>query len=175
MSDYKIIERKEQFQGKILNLVLDKVAIPQGEEIYREMVLHPGAAAIVPFDDEGNIFLVKQYRHPVGKEIYEIPAGTLEPGEDPKVCAIRELEEEIGYKTDEVTFLMDIYPAVGFSTEIIYIYTARKLVESTQNLDDDEYVDVVKVPFQEAITMITEGKIKDSKTICALLRLATHK
>ncbi|WP_105615940.1 NUDIX domain-containing protein [Vallitalea okinawensis] len=169
--EVKKLDRQQVFKGRILDVVIDSITFPNGQEAKREMVIHHGAAAIVPFDNEGNIYLVEQYRHPVGDYILEIPAGTLEPGEDPKVCAERELEEEIGYKAGNIQHLMDIYPAVGFSTERIAIYTAHDLIESEQNLDEDEFVEVKKFSLDEIVEMIDNGQILDSKSICALLKI----
>lgn len=166
---YKRTQREDVFQGKILNVVRDTVETPSNKVLKREIVLHPGAAGIIPVDEDGNIFLVKQYRHPVGEEIFEIPAGCLEKGEEPKVCAIREVEEEIGYKATDMDYLMTIYPAVGFSSEIITIYVGTGLVKTEQNLDDDEEVEIFRFSLEQIMDMIAKGEIRDSKTICAIL------
>lgn len=169
--EVKQLDRERIFKGRVLDVVIDSIEFPGGQEAKREMVIHHGAAAVVPFDEDGNIYLVEQYRHPVGDYILEIPAGTLEPGEDPKECAERELEEEIGYKAGVIQHLMDIYPAVGFSTEKIAIYTAHHLTKSVQNLDEDEFVEVKKFSMDEILEMIDQGQILDSKSICALLKI----
>lgn len=168
----KTLDRERIFKGHILDVVIDTIQLPNGKAVKREMVLHPGAAAIVPFDEEGNVYLIEQYRHPVGDYILEIPAGTLEEGEDPADCASRELEEEIGYKAKEMNHLMSIYPAVGFSTERIEIYIAKGLIKSEQNLDEDEFVEVKKMTLDEALELIDNNKIVDSKSICGLLKAA---
>lgn len=117
------------------------------------------------------MYFVRQYRHAFEEEILEIPAGIKEYKEDPKVCAARELEEEIGYKANKLTYLMDIRTAVGFSNEIISLYLAEDLVSSAQNLDEDEFVEIEKYPLDTAIKMIETGEISDSKTILALFCL----
>lgn len=168
-NDVEKLDRKPIFKGRILEVVVDDIRFPNGSEAKRELVIHGGAAAVVPMDEEGNIYLVEQYRHAAGGYTLEIPAGCLEAGEEGRLCAEREVEEEIGYKANSLEYLMTILPAVGFSTEKIEIFVAKDLVKTQQNLDEDEYVDVHKVAFDEAVAMIEDGTIKDSKTICALL------
>ncbi|NLK21724.1 MAG: NUDIX hydrolase [Epulopiscium sp.] len=167
--EHETINRKEIYKGKIISLVQDIISLPNGKTAKRDVVLHNGAAAIVPMDESGNILFVRQYRQPVGEEILEIPAGTLEEGEEPLECAKRELEEETGYKANEFTHICSMYTAVGFCTEIIHIYLGTDLIMGKQNLDEDEFVNVEKYPFNEAMKMIFDGRIKDSKTISGIL------
>lgn len=169
--DVKQLGRTPIFKGRILEVVVDDIEFPNGSKAKRELVLHGGAAAVIPLDQFGNVYLVEQYRHATGGYTLEIPAGCLEEGELSKTCAEREVEEEIGYKASSLVYLMSIYPAVGFSSEKIDIFIAKGLVQTEQNLDEDEYVDVKKMPLTEAIQLIDDGIIVDSKTICGLLRL----
>ena len=142
--EHKTISR-EIYKGRIISLVKDTILLPNGKTAEREIILHNGAAAIVPVDDEGNILFVRQYRQPIQDELLEIPAGLLENGEDPLDCAKRELEEETGYNALEYLHICSMYTAVGFSTEIIHIYLARGLYEGKQNLDEDEFVNVENI------------------------------
>lgn len=156
------------YTGKIITLNIDTVTLPNGATIDLEMVRHPGAAAIVPMKDDGAVVLIKQFRHAAGGFIYEIPAGKLDKGEDPKVCAARELEEEVGYQPGSLELLSSIFTAPGFTDEIIHIYKATGLRPGRQRLDRDEVLEVVEVPLQRAIAMISEGTIRDAKTMVGL-------
>lgn len=167
--EHKTISREEIYKGAIVSLVKDTITLPNGKTTQREVVLHTGAAAVVPIDDEGNIVLVRQYRHPAGKELLEIPAGLLETGEDPLECAKRELEEETGYKASEFSHILSMYTAVGFCTEKIHIYLAKGLYEGKQNLDEDEFVNIERYTLNEALEMIFDGRIEDGKTVCGIL------
>lgn len=156
------------YTGRVLTLNIDTVTLPNGATIDLEMVRHPGAAAIVPFKDDGTVVLIRQFRHAAGGFIYEIPAGKLHLGEDPKACAARELEEEIGYKTDDLELVTSIFTAPGFTDEVIHIYKANRLTKGKQQLDRDEILEVVEVSLDDAIAMIRDGSIRDAKTIVGL-------
>lgn len=164
----KRIARKEVFKGKIFTVAEDTIEFPNGSIAKWDVLLHDGAAAIVPIDNDGKIVLVEQYRCVEDGLIWEIPAGKLDKGEDPAVCAARELEEETGYKAKQIQRIGSIYSAVGFSNEEIDIFVANGLEEGTLNLDEDEYVNVKKFTLKEVIDMIINGEIKDSKTISAI-------
>ncbi len=168
MKPYETLGRVELLHGNIIDVVRDTISLPDGRSAQREMVIHGGACAILPVDSDGNIIFVRQYRHPAGEEVLEIPAGMLEEGEDPKECAIRELEEETGYKTENVKFMFSMYSAIGFCNEVLYVYLARDLKPGVVNLDEDEFVTVEKYSIEKATNMIFENKIKDSKTIAAV-------
>lgn len=163
------IDRQEMYKGKIFTVVEDTIQFENGTTAKWDLVLHNGAAAIVPITEDGQVILVKQYRNAENGNVLEIPAGKLEKGEDPYECAKRELEEEIGYKSDNVQKVCAMYTAVGFSDEKLHLYVAKDLVMGKQNLDEDEYIQIEKYPLQEAIKMIFAGEIKDSKTIVGLL------
>ena len=159
---------KNIYNGKVVRLNIDTVMLPNGVTIDLEIVRHPGAAAVVPLKENGTVVLIKQFRHAAGGFIYEIPAGKLHPGEDPKNCAARELEEEIGYQAGKLDLLSSIFTAPGFTDEVIHIYKATGLTKGRQQLDRDEVLEIVEVPLQEAIEMIRDGSIRDAKTMVGL-------
>jgi ADP-ribose pyrophosphatase len=163
------MQSKNIYKGKIITLNIDTVKLPNGMTIDLEMVRHPGAAAVVPLKDDGTVVLIRQFRHAAGGFIYEIPAGKLHPGEDPKTCAARELEEEIGYRAGAIELLSSIFTAPGFTDEVIHIYKATDMTIGRQQLDRDEVLEVVEMPLQEAIDMILGGTIRDAKTMVGLL------
>jgi ADP-ribose pyrophosphatase len=157
------------YEGKIFDVAVERVTLPNGATKNREVLRHPGAAAMVPLLDDGNVILVKQYRHAVGGYIWEIPAGTLEPDEDPVTCAQRELIEEIGYEAGRLEKMTEILPAPGYTDERIHIFLTTGLSSAQQNLEDDEVLDVESVPLEKAVEMIRSGKIQDAKSIVGLL------
>ncbi|WP_455388423.1 NUDIX domain-containing protein [Petrachloros mirabilis] len=163
------MQSKNIYTGKIITLNIDTVTLPNGVTIDLEMVRHPGAAAIVPLKDDGTVVLIRQFRHAAGGFIFEIPAGKLHPGEDPKACAARELEEEIGYRAGSLELLSSIFTAPGFTDEVIHIYKATGMTTGHQQLDRDEVLEVIEVPLQEALAMIQAGSIRDAKTMVGLL------
>jgi len=165
----KTVETREVYRGKILNLHLDRVTLPNGKEAQREVVKHPGAVAVVARDENGHIVLVKQYRYPVQEIIWEIPAGKLEQGEDPLLCAKRELAEETGLAAENWRHLSTFYTTPGFSDEIMYLYLAEGLKEQSQDPDDDEFIEIKKFTGQEVRAMVTGNIIKDAKTLVGLL------
>jgi ADP-ribose pyrophosphatase len=149
-------------------LNIDTVTLPNGVTIDLEIVRHPGAAAVVPLKDNETVILIKQFRHAAGGFIYEIPAGKLHPGEDPRDCAVRELEEEIGYRAGNLTLLSSIFTAPGFTDEVIHIYRGTELSRGRQNLDRDEVLEIVEVSLEQAIEMMRAGEIRDAKTMVGL-------
>ena len=166
---YETIESKNVFNGKIINVNVDTISLPDGNVAKREVVIRGDATAVVPIDENGNVILVEQYRHPAGDMVLEIPAGMLEEGEDPKICAIRELEEETSLIAKDLIHITTMYPTVGFCTEKLHIYLAKNLSQGSFNFDADEFIEVKKLPLEEAINMIYSGKIIDAKTIIGLL------
>jgi len=159
---------KPIYQGKVVTLNVDTVRLPNGHTVDLEVIRHPGAAAVVPMKDDGTVVMIRQFRHAANGFIYEIPAGKLHPQEDPLDCAARELEEEIGYKAGRFELLSSIFTAPGFADEVIHVYVATGLTPGTQNLDQDEVLDVVELPLREAIAKIEDGTIRDAKTIVGL-------
>lgn len=165
----KRIDRKEVYKGKIFTVVEDTIAFENGTVAKWDLVLHNGACAIVPITKDGKVVLVSQYRNAEDGHVLEIPAGKIEKGEDPLICAKRELEEEIGMKAGKVAKICEMYAAVGFSDEKLHLYLATDLEEGVQHLDADEFVDILLYDLHEAVQMIYTGEIKDSKTIVGLL------
>lgn len=165
----KTVKTDYAYKGKILSLRVDGVLLPNGEEAHREIVEHGGVVAIVPFVNESRVVLIRQYRHAIEEEIMEIPAGLLEPGEDIYKCAVRELTEETGFKAAKLEKLAEYYPAPEFSNQMTYIFKATCLEQVGAKLDKDEFLEVVTMGLDEAIKLIAEGRIRDSKTIIGLL------
>ena len=162
------------YDGKILGLSLYDLKI-RGRKVKREIIEHRGAAAMLAFDEKGKVILVKQHRYPHGY-VLEIPAGTLDKGENPLNCAFREIKEETGYSAKKMTPLLSYYPSIGYNKEVIHCFLASGLKKSgSLKLDDDEIISVVKMDFKKLIQMIKSGKIIDSKTICAVLTYAAKK
>lgn len=156
------------YTGKVVTLNIDTVTLPNGATIDLETIRHPGAAAVVPVMDDGTVVLIRQFRHAAGGFIYEIPAGKLQPGEDPLHCASRELEEEVGYRASSFELLSSIFTAPGFADEVIHVYKATGLTKGRQQLDPDEVLDIIEMPLAEAVNKIEDGTIRDAKTIVGL-------
>lgn len=168
----KTIDHRTMYEGKLLHVYFDEVEI-SGKTYRREVVSHPGAAAVIPVTENKEILFVKQYRYPVKRELLEIPAGKLDEAEDPSHCALRELEEETGY-IGNIRELGYIYTTPGFSDEKIYLYLADHLVYTQQRLDEGEYLEVLKIPVEEVFEMIRDGRIYDAKTIAAVAMTADY-
>jgi len=168
------MKKTKIFEGKILGLSVYDGNI-EGRNVRREVIEHRGAAAMLAFDEDGKVILVKQHRFPHGY-VLEIPAGTLEKKEDPIKCGFRELEEETGYRARKMTPLITYYPSIGYNSEVIHCFIASGLKKiSDLKLDEDEILSVVKMDLKKILTMIRTGKIQDSKTICAVLSYAVMK
>jgi ADP-ribose pyrophosphatase len=157
------------FDGNLLKVHRDTVRLPDGSEGQREYIRHPGAVAIVALFEDGKVLLERQFRYPNRREFIEIPAGKLEPGEPHLETAKRELLEETGYVAVEWTRLGVIHTAIGYTDEAIELFLARKLTKKSAKLDVGEFLEVLKIPFEEAIAMIRDGRITDSKTLVGLL------
>lgn len=155
-------------KGRVFDFYAENVTLPNGVTMDIEVIRHPGAAAIVPVMDDGQILMLKQYRHAVGGFIWEIPAGTLDPGEDVDACAARELTEETGYRARQMQKLGQITPLPAYSDERIHLYLATGLSRASQNLDADELLYVHPVAMDRAMAMIADGTIQDAKTITGL-------
>lgn len=164
----KTINTEYIYKGKILNLKIEDVELPNGKTSKREIVEHPGAVAILAFKDKDTLILVEQFRKPLNMSILEIPAGKLEAGENPELCAIRELEEETGYKSKELKYLGKIATTPGFSDEYIHIFKAISLYEGNIGGDEDEFINLHEYKIEEIKEMIKNGEIIDGKTIAAL-------
>lgn len=165
------MKKTKIYDGKILGLNIYEIKV-RGKKLKREIIEHRGAAAILAFDRQGKVILVKQHRFGHGY-ILEIPAGTLEKGEGPEKCAYREIQEETGHKAKKLTHLITYYPSVGYNREAIYCFVAKNVQKiSGQALDEDEIMSVIKIDFKKLLQLIKSGKIIDSKTICAALTFA---
>lgn len=171
----KTLKKEYLYKGKIINLRLDDALLPNGKTAKREVVEHPGGVCVAALTKENELLLVKQFRYPYGQEILEIPAGKREAGEDPLCCGMRELAEETGAKSDSLELLGQIYPTPGYTDEIIYLYYAKDVTFADANPDEDEFVEVIKIPFEQALEMVLSNEIKDSKTQIAILMLNAKK
>ena len=169
----KKLKSKTVYSGKVITLEIDEVELPDGKSSFRECVRHSGGACVLLVRD-GKVLLVNQFRYLYGKPIYEIPAGKLNYGEDPKIAAARELEEETGYKP-ELVHLMDIYPTPGYTDEIIHIYYAKSYEITKQKLDDGEFLNYCFIDLQTVLKMIESGEIQDAKTIVAIYKYLLSK
>lgn len=167
-----MLESKEIFNGRVIRVTLDKVQLEDGTTSTREVVHHHGGACVLPVDADGNVTMVRQFRYALGEELWELPAGKLEAGEDPFEAAKRELSEECGLTADTYTELGVVYPTVGYDSERIYLWAAEGLHTVGQHLDAGEFLDMVKMPFAQALGLVMDGTIKDSKTQVALLKYA---
>lgn len=166
---YEVLESKLMYKGKVLDVYSDKVVMPNGNVATRETVVRGSAAAIVPVDNDGNIIFVKQYRHAVKGLVVEIPAGMIEEGEDPAICAKRELEEETGFVAGELIYVTKLVMSIGVCTETLYVYIARNLTDGVMHPDPDEFIEIEKHSLREGIDMVYNGTICDGKTAAALL------
>ena len=156
-------------RGRVFELHVDNVTLENGVTVDVDVVRHPGAAAIVPITERGGVILIHQFRYAIGADIWEIPAGTLDPGERPQDCARRELAEEAGVEAAEWTALGAITPLPGYSDEVIHLYRARRLTPTRRHLDADELLEVQEFAFETALTMIARQEIRDAKTITGLM------
>ncbi len=163
------IDSKQVFSGQIVGLYYDTVKLPNGKTATREKVTHPGAVGIVPVTDDNKIILVRQYRYPVEDITIEIPAGKLDKDESPSRCAQRELEEEVGAVDGELIHLSTFYTTPGFCNEVLHLYLAVGFKRTNNNLDEDEFLEIVEPEVELALNWIKDGKIKDSKTIIGIL------
>ena len=166
----KTINSTEIFSGKVITLRTEDVSLPDGNVGYREIIHHPGGVGIVALTDDNKILMVKQFRKAIEKEIYELPAGKLEKGEDPLVCGKRELEEETGYTAKEFVPLGFLYPSPGITDEITYVYLAWGLEKGNKNLDEDEFLDVCEMTIDEVYSQIMNNSINDAKTVIGFLK-----
>ncbi|MFV9510754.1 NUDIX hydrolase [Tepidibacillus sp. LV47] len=164
----KTIESKQIFDGKIIKVFVDTVELPNGKQATREIVRHPGAVGILAVTKKNRVLMVKQYRKPMDQILYEIPAGKLEPGEDPKSCAIRELKEETGYVATNMSLFTKFYTSPGFADELIHLFYADGIEAGEATPDEDEFVELVELTLDESMEMIEKGKIVDAKTIIAI-------
>lgn len=170
----KTISSKKIFDGKIINVRLDTVVLPDKKQASREIVEHPGGVGVVALTENKKILMVKQYRKPIEKAIYEIPAGKLDKNEDPYVCGMRELEEETGYRCESMEYLGFMYPSPGFTDEVTHVFFTDKLIKGTENPDEDEFLDVEKIDILKIKEMIMKNEINDAKTVFGILKALAY-
>ncbi|OIR61258.1 ADP-ribose pyrophosphatase [Bacillus sp. FMQ74] len=166
----KTIAKEQIFSGKVIDLYVEDVELPNGKTSKREIVKHPGAVAVLAVTDEGKIILVKQFRKPLERTIVEIPAGKLEKGEEPEYTALRELEEETGYTAKKLTKITAFYTSPGFADEIVHVFLAEELsvLEEKRELDEDEFVEVMEVTLEDALKLVESREVYDAKTAYAI-------
>lgn len=167
----QIIHSEEIFRGRVFDVTVDTI-LERDTTYKREVVHHPGSAVIVPAFPDGTVALVRQYRHPAVRYLLEIPAGTLNRGERPEEGAARELEEELGFVAGKLQKLTEFFVSPGFCEEKMWVYLATEMTQTEQRLEDDELLDVVRLPLPQALEMITDGEIEDAKTIIGLMLAA---
>ena len=168
----KTLARETLYRGRIVNVRLDRVALANGKAVVREVVEHPGGVAVLPLEDNGTVTMVRQFRYPGGEVLTEIPAGKLEPGEDPESCGRRELREEAGFVAKSFESLAVIQPSPGYCQEKLHLYLARDLTFLGLKPDEDEFLEILKLPFDRALKLASDGQIPDAKTALAILLTA---
>ncbi len=168
----KTVESELIFDGKIITVKKDKAELENGEIVNRELVIHPGGVCVVPINENGEVLMVKQFRYPFQEALVEVPAGKLEFGEDHREAGLRELREETGAVCEKFEYLGVCYPSVAYLTEKIHMYLATGLTFENQDLDDDEFLDVIKIKLEDAVEMVMNNELPDAKTQCAILKAA---
>lgn len=172
--NFKTIASKTIHKGKVFTVRLDQVQMPDGKEARFDIIDHPPAVTLVPVDAENMIWFIRQYRHAIGGEILELPAGVIETGEPPEECARREIREETGMSAGQIQNIGEFYQVPGYSTEYMYVYLAKDLKPDPLPGDEDEYISVERISIEDAYRMAQNGEILDAKTIAALLLAAPH-
>ena len=172
MSEPRLLGRRTVYDGRVLKVGVDRLELPDGDTVDFELIRHSGGAVVVPITDAGEVLLLRHYRYTTEGWLLEAPAGKLEPGENPEVCARRELEEETGWRASELTSLGAIWTSPGFTDEVLHLFMARGLEPGTQALEQMELLTVETLALDEAVAMARDGRIDDAKTICAVLRAA---
>jgi ADP-ribose pyrophosphatase len=171
---FELLHSETLLKGRAFAIRRDTLKTPDGRETKFDIIEHGGSVIIVPIDKDGNLLFVRQYRHAAGMDLLELPAGTLEEGEDPAVCAAREIREETGFAADKIEKIGDFYLAPGYSTEFMHVYLAQELRHDPLEADADEFLSVETIPFAEAIQMAERGEMLDAKSLAALLLAKSH-
>jgi len=157
------------FQGKVINLKLVDVKLPDGKVVQQEFIQHKEVASVVPLTRDGQLLMIRQYRNAVGSLLLEMPSGRIEPGEKPEEAARRELQEETGYEAGQLTKLLSFFPVPGFCDMLVHVFLARELTYRGQNLDDTEFIEVLKIPLAQAVQMVWSGEIRDNTSATGIL------
>jgi ADP-ribose pyrophosphatase len=165
----KTLSEKHIYSGKIINVDSLEVLLPDGKKATRDIITHPGASVVVPISDNDEVYMVRQFRKPIEQETLEVPAGKLDPGEEPIDCAKRELTEETGLTAKKVKHLISVYSTPGFSNEILHIYAAMDLTEGEAHADEDEFISSERIPVKKLVDMVLNHEITDSKTVIGVL------
>ena len=168
----KKVSSENVFDGKLLHVYSDVIELPNGNTSTREYIKHQGAVCVVPVTENMEVVAVKQYRYPIGRVTIEIPAGKLDKGEEPLEAAKRELSEETGVESADIRYVGGLYPSVAYTDEIIHMYVAENLVYGEAHTDEDELLNVVRIPLTEFTRMVMDGEIMDAKTMAAILKTA---
>lgn len=168
----KTIKSETVYEGLIFNITHDTVLLENENTAFRDVLWHNGGVCVIPVTDDNEIYLVKQFRYPFGTALREVPAGKLEKGESPEICGKRELLEETGFICRVFIYLGEMLPTPAYNSEITHIYLAKGLEFKNQSLDDDEFLDVEKIPLSEAVELVMNGTIRDGKTQIAILKAA---
>lgn len=175
LGEFKILSKETVFSHRLLDLNLQTIETPTGKTVKWINIDHKGATAILPVDNDGKIILIKQYRNNANDYIFEVPAGCIELNEDPKECAIRELEEETGYRCKNIKRIFTLYPAVGTSNEQLHCFLATNLEKHSTNFDEDEFIETYKFSIDELMQMIDNGEIVDGKVITLFMAYISRK
>lgn len=171
---FQLLRSEKIYQGRVFDVRLDELLLPNGKRVSLDIVEHPGAVTMVPVDDQGAIWFVRQYRHSTGEVLLELPAGSLEEGEPPDECAGREMREETGMSAGELQKIGEFFLAPGYSTEFLHVYLAMDLRPAPLQPDEDEFLSVERLPIAQVYAMIEAGKFRDGKTLAALLLARPH-
>jgi ADP-ribose pyrophosphatase len=171
---FELLRSESLLKGRAFAIRRDWMKTPDGRETKFDIIEHSGSVVILPIDADGNLLFVRQYRHAAGQDLLELPAGTLEEGEDPAVCAAREVREETGFAAGRLEKIGEFYLAPGYSTEFMFVYLARDLTHNPLEADADEFLSVEKIPLADAILMAERGEMPDAKSLAALLLARKH-
>lgn len=169
----KTLTSETKFEGRIIKVLRDTVELENGKTSAREVVCHNGGVCVAALTEQNEVLLVRQFRYPYKEVLLELPAGKLDPGEDHRPAALRELSEETGLEAGELTYLGHIYASPGFCDEALHMYLARDLTRARQHLDEDEFLDVVTMPFDTLVEQVMSGEITDAKTVATVLKVKT--